>query len=77
MAKYSAASSMYISVAALPVCAQLLLKVLCSQMICLKSVEMWSRTGTAACLADVTLLISGFVDLEKANLHLMVFILSL
>lgn len=44
--------------------------VLCSQMICLKSVEMWNRTGTAACLADVTLLTSGFIDLEDANLHL-------
>ena len=46
------------------------LKVLCSQMIYLKSVEMWSRTSTATCLADVTLLISGFVNLEEAILHL-------
>ena len=31
---------------------------------------MWSRTSTATCLADVTLLISGLVNLEEAILHL-------
>lgn len=46
------------------------LKTLCSQLICLKSVEMWSRTSSATCLTDVVSLISGLTDLDKAILHL-------
>ena len=45
------------------------LKALCSQLICLKSVELWNRTNNAACLTDVVSLISGLTNLDEATLH--------
>ena len=66
---------MYTSVAALPVCSQQLhvyseVKGFVWPDDMFEVSGVWNSTGTAACLADVTLLISGFIDLEKANLHL-------
>lgn len=46
------------------------LKALCSQLSCLKSVELWNRTSNAACLTDVVSLLSGLTNLDDATLHL-------
>ena len=46
------------------------LKALCSQLICLKSVDLWNKTSNATCLTDVVSLLSGLANLDEATLHL-------
>lgn len=46
------------------------LKALCSQLTCLKSVELWNGTSSATCLMDVVSLISGFTNLDEVILHM-------